>query len=180
MRQVLIRIVDIFRHFQVPFTTPGARIVIGMADPLHLVLVRQMMPNTTERLHQSVVLTLEDRLRQLELGEPVAIVPLNLGALVQTPDRRQHRPFFQTLHIAVLLHHLVDHVGDPRAHRFHQHLCAFPLQKAEHVEVAVPFGRLRPELPGDFNNRLYAQTVYLDFVKHLAAAVQRAGEFVSR
>ena len=46
--------------------------------------------------------------------------------------------------------------------RLHQHLRAFALQELEHVEVAVAFGGLRPELADDLDHRLHAQAIDLD------------------
>ena len=58
--------------------------------------------------------------------------------------------------------HLVHHVHDPRADGLDQHLRAFALQKLEHVEVAVAFGDLRPELANDLHDGLYPEAVNLD------------------
>ena len=48
------------------------------------------------------------------------------------------------------------------ADRLHQHLRALALQKLEHVEVAVAFGGLRPELADDLDHRLHPQAIDLD------------------
>src|SRR5262249_25154898 len=45
-------------------------------------------------------------------------------------------------------------------------------EEGEHVEVAVALGGLRPEFTGDLDDRLDAQTVYLNGVYRIAAGVQ--------
>ena len=131
------------------------------------------MRHAAQRVHDLVILALEDRLSQFQLGYFLAIADLDFGARPQLPDRRQHRAFFESLEIFVLLHHLVDHVHDPGADRLHQHLRALALQEVEHVEVAVALGGLRPELAGDLHDGFHAQPVDIHFIEPVAAALQR-------
>ncbi len=116
---------------------------------------------------------------ELQLGDFIAEAPLDFGALIETPQRRQHGTLLESLEILVLLHHLVNHVHDPGADGLHQHLRAFALQELEHVEVAVALGGLRPELAGDLDDGLDAQAVDLDRVERVAAAVQRRDVIVA-
>ena len=118
-----------------------------------------------------VVFALENGLGQLQLGHLLAVADFDLGARPQLPQRRHHRAFFEALEVFVLLHHLVNHVHDPRADGLHQHLRALALQEVEHVEVAVAFGGLRPEFAGDLDDRLHAQAVDFDGVEAVAAAL---------
>ncbi len=53
------------------------------------------------------------------------------------------------------------------------------LQEGEHVEVAIAFGGLRPELAGDLDDRLHAQAVDLDGVDAVAAGMQRIDVFLA-
>ena len=126
-----------------------------------------------------VIFALEDRLRQFQLGHLLAVAEFDFGARAQLPERRQHRAFVQALQVLVLLHHLVNHVHDPRADGLHQHLRAFALQEVEHVEVAVALGGLRPEFAGDLDDGLHAQAVDLDRVEPVAAALQRRNVIVA-
>ncbi len=54
----------------------------------------------------------------------------------------------------------------------HQHLRAFALQELEHVEVAVAFGGLRPELADDLDHRFHPQAIDLDGGQLFAHRVQ--------
>ena len=162
MGQVLVRVVDVLGDFQVAFAAARARVVEGMAEALQLVLIGQVMRDAAERVHDLVILALENGFGELQLGHLLAEAELDLGARAELPDRRQHGAFFEALEVFVLLDHLVDHVHDPGADRLHQHLRAFALQEVEHVEVAVALGGLRPELAGDLDDRLHAQAVDFD------------------
>jgi hypothetical protein len=131
------------------------------------------MRDVAQRADDLVIFVLEDGFRELQLGDFIAETPFDLGALVETPQRRQHGAFFEALEVLVLLHHLVNHVHDPGADGLHQHLRALALQEVEHVEIAVAFGGLRPEFAGDLDDGLHAQAVDFDLVERVAAAVQR-------
>ena len=120
-----------------------------------------------------VIFAPEDRFGQFQLGELLAVADLDLGALVDPPERRQHRAFLKSLAVTVLLHHLVDHVHDPGADRLHQDLRALPLQEGEHVEVAVALGGLRPEFAGDLDDGLHAEAVHLISLKRSRHARER-------
>ena len=67
---------------------------------------------------------------------------------------------------------LVHQVRNPGRDRLDQHLRAFALQEIEHVEVAVAFGDLRPELAGDLHQRLHPRAIHLDGVHLFAGSVQ--------
>ena len=62
---------------------------------------------------------------------------------------------------------LIEEIGNPAADWFHIHLGAFLLQKGKHVEVAVAFGELRPELAGDLDDGLYTCVVHFDLIQAL-------------
>src|ERR1035437_9664966 len=179
VRQVLIRIVDILRHFQVAFPAAGARVVERVAQALQLVLVGKVVRDAAQRVHDLVVFALENGFGELQLGHLLAETELDFGARAQLPEGGQDRAFFETLEVFVLLDDLVDHVHDPGADGFHQNLRAFALQEAEHVEVAVAFGGLRPELAGDLDDGLDAQAIDIDVVKAVAAALQSGHVFVA-
>src|SRR5262249_4143605 len=66
-----------------------------------------------------------------------------------------------------------EHVHDPGAERLRPHPRPLPLEEAEHPEVPVALGRLRPELAGDLDHRLHAQTVDVDAADALARSSQR-------
>ena len=155
--QVFVRVIDVLGDFQVAFAAARARVVERMSQALQFVLVGEVMRDVAQRADDLVIFVLEDGFRQFQLRDFVAEAPLDLGALVETPQRRQHRALFEPLEVLVLLHDLVDHVHDPGADGLHQHLRAFALQEVEHVEVAVAFGGLRPEFAGDLHDGLYAQ-----------------------
>ena len=131
------------------------------------------MRDAAERIHDLVILALEDGFGELQLGDLLAETELDFRAGAELPHRRQDGAFFETLEIFVLLDDLVDHVHDPGADGLHQHLCAFALQEVEHVEVAVAFGGLRPEFAGDLDDRFHAQAVDIDAVEVVAAVLQR-------
>ncbi len=67
---------------------------------------------------------------------------------------------------------LVHQVRYPRCDRLNQNLRAFALKEIEHVEVAVTFGELRPELARDLYHRLHLGAIHLNRVKFLAGSGQ--------
>src|SRR4051794_16329369 len=72
-----------------------------------------------------------------------------------------------------LLDRLVDEVIRPGRHRLYDHLRAFLLEETEHVEVAVSFGRLRPEFAGDLNDWTHAQAIDGNGVELIPNFVER-------
>src|SRR5579872_7507000 len=54
------------------------------------------------------------------------------------PMRTVHRPLRFGMSFS-----LVHQIGNPGRNWLYQHLCAFPLEEIEHVEVAIAFGDLR-------------------------------------
>ncbi len=82
--------------------------------------------------------------------------------------RPRDRPFALGVRLG-----LVHQVRHPGGDRLHQHLRAFTLEEFEHVEIAVAFGGLRPELAGDFHHRFHARAVHFHGVELLAAFFQR-------
>ncbi len=162
--QLAVRVVNVLRHFQVSFAAARARVVVGMADALQLVLVHQPVRRAAQRVDDAVILAGEDHFRRFQLHQLVAVLPLDLGLLIEPPRRRHDRTLFEAFRVADLLHHLVDHVHDPGPDRLHHDLRALFLEELEHIEVAVALGGLRPELAGDFDDRLHAEAVHLDVV----------------
>ena len=67
-------------------------------------------------------------------------------------------------------------VADPSADRIDVHLRAFAFKKAEHIEVAIAFGELRPELADDFDHGLDARVIYLNFTETLARLMHLVGK----
>src|ERR1035437_4025089 len=57
------------------------------------------------------------------------------------------------------------------------HLRAFAFKKAEHIEVAVAFGELRPKLADNLRHRLDASVIDLDLTKAPARLPHLAYEF---
>ena len=54
------------------------------------------------------------------------------------------------------------------------HLRAFAFKKAEHIEVAIAFGELRPELANDLDHGLDARVINLNFTETLARLMHHA------
>ena len=86
-----------------------------------------------------------------------------LGIAVRTV----HRPLRNRVRLG-----LIQQVSDPGRDRLDNHLRPFTLQKVEHVEVAVAFGNLRPELARDLYHRPHLGAVHFDLVHALAGGVQ--------
>src|SRR6185437_4591296 len=56
----------------------------------------------------------------------------------------------------------MQHVGDPRSDRLHQHLCALALQEPEDMKIPIALCCLRPEFAGNLYDVLYLQAIYVD------------------
>src|SRR5262249_37785265 len=67
----------------------------------------------------------------------------------------------------------IHHVSDPGGNRLDENLRALLLKESEHIEVAVAFGRLSPELARDFDDWLGAQTIDFNGVDAIAARMKR-------
>src|SRR5450759_4436447 len=67
----------------------------------------------------------------------------------------------------------MDHIRDPGTDRLHEDLRAFILQKPEHLEIAVAFSGLSPELAGNLDDRLHPQTIDLYGVEKAGSVAQR-------
>src|ERR1700722_3762612 len=114
------------------------------------------MANAAKGLDDAVILALEDALGHLDLHDFLMHAKIYLEVLVNAPRRRQRRTILKPFLIVIPLHDLVHEVANPGSDRLDDNLCAFLLQEPEHVEVAVAFGGLRPELAGDLYDGLYA------------------------
>ena len=62
-----------------------------MAEALQFVLVGQVMGDAAQRVHNLVILALEDGLGELQLGHLLAVADLDLGARAQLPDAEAAR-----------------------------------------------------------------------------------------
>ncbi len=169
--QVLVGVVDILGDFEVAFAAAAAGVVVGVAEALELVLVDQVVADSAQGIEDLVVLALEDDLGEFELGQLVAVGPLDFGARVDFPGGRQDGALFESLVIAIALDYLVDHVGDPGADGLDNHLGALALEELEHIEVAVALGGLGPEFAGDLDDGLDAEAVDFDLVEAVAHLV---------
>ena len=172
MAKILVRVVDVLRHLEVPFTAPGSRVVEGMADALQLVLIGQVMSDATQSVDQLVVLALENRLRESQLGQLLPGIQMTVKKLSQVPLGYFLGDEIEAALILGLLFRLMNHVRDPRADRFHQHLGAFLLQKLEHVEVPIALGGLGPEFARDLDRRFYPCAVDRDGIEAIANFVK--------
>ncbi len=88
-----MRVVDILGDFEVAFAARRARVVIGMAEALQLVLIHQVMADAAERVDDAVVLALEDDFGDLDLHDLLAHAQVDLEVLVQPPGGRQRGAF---------------------------------------------------------------------------------------
>ena len=127
------------------------------------------------RLYSRLKMALGD----LDLHDLLAHAQVDLEVLVHAPGGRRRRAFLQALLVVILLHHLVHQVADPGADRLDHHLRAFFFQEAEHVEVAVALGGLRPEFAGDLDDGLHAGAVDGDRGKAVAHFAQRGHHVVA-
>src|SRR5262249_13852901 len=137
------------------------------------VLIRQIVRNAVERLAQTVPFALEDRLGHSKLRRRLAHFDLILEALIQTPGRRHRLALIYSFVVVVALLSLVNHVHNPGSNRLDKHLRALALQKAEHIEIAIAFRRLRPEFAGYFYRRFDARAIYLDLAESFGDGFQR-------
>jgi hypothetical protein len=157
-------VVHVLAHFEVSLTAACELVVKRMRQLGEFGLRRKMMGDAAEILCRAVVeeaphpLANSDAPQFFAQTDVVGKLLLNFVPL-GIAMRSIHRP----LRFGVRFR-LVHEVGYPRRDRLDQYLRAFALQELEHVEVAVAFGGLRPELAGDLYQRLHARAVDLNRV----------------
>ncbi len=77
MADALVRVVDVLRHLEVSLAAAGSRVVVGVSDPLQVILADQLVHDVTaERLLQAVVLALVDALCEVDLAHLFAVFEL--------------------------------------------------------------------------------------------------------
>ena len=99
---------------------------------------------------------------------------VDLQMLVQAPGWRRRCAFVEALLVVIFLHDLVHQVADPGADGLDHDLRAFFFEEAEHVEVAVALGGLRPEFAGDLDDGLHAGAVDAEWRRSGRALRRRA------
>ncbi len=85
VRQFFVGVVNVLRDFQVTFAAARARVVVRMSQPLQFVLVNETMTGAAECVDDAVIFAREDHFRSFQLQQLVAVVPLDLGLLVDAP-----------------------------------------------------------------------------------------------
>ncbi|MBI4263801.1 MAG: hypothetical protein HY657_05470 [Acidobacteria bacterium] len=125
---------------------------------------------TAEMVHDAPVLVVPEPVADGEIGERAAERQLALQTRAHLGPRRR---IIDILAADPVRLGEPQHVHDPGADRLDHHLRALALEEAEHPEVAVALGGLRPELPGDLHHRLHAQAVDLNRADALARRLER-------
>src|SRR5579872_3070527 len=91
---------------------------------------------------------------------------------LRVPVRSVHRPLGFRMCFG-----LIHQIRNPGRNRLNQHLRAFALEEVEHVEVAIAFGDLSPELTGDLDHRFHLGAIDFNAV-HLLPRRSQSVEII--
>ena len=175
MGETLVGVVDVFRYFEMAFPPVATGVVVRMAETLQLILVGQFVHRPAKRLTEPVVFSTENPLADRHHPDLFPKCEFLAEPLEGLRPWHKHVACFYALAVLCRLLRMKEHVDDPRSHRFGQDFRVFPLQKTEHVEIAVAFCRLRPQLAGNLHYRLHPQPVDLDGIEPGADMAQGPG-----
>ena len=120
------------------------------------------MRNVIQSLPETVPFPLENGFGNGKLDDAIFVFPIVRQYLIQPPGRRSLYGLFNPFAVGNLVPGLMNHVINPCPHRLHHHLSSLPLQELEHVEIAIAFGRLRPEFSCNLHQGLYPGSIDFD------------------
>src|SRR5262245_42115486 len=133
------------------------------------------MRHEVQSFAKTIPLAFKDPFSKGQLGNAVLGLDTLCQLLVEAPGSRSIHALLNAVPIGNLVPALMNHVIDPSANGLDHNLSAFSFKKLEHVEIAVAFGSLRPELPCYLNGRLHPGPVHLDSIQTICHFSQRAG-----
>ena len=172
MAQPVDGVVDVFPDLKMSFSTASKLVVEGMGHFGQLRLRHKVMRNPAEMLDRAVIQAIPHPLADREAHQLLAQSHIIGQLFFQFPPLRiSVGTIGGPLGLGVRLG-LVQQIGNPSRDRLDQHLCAFPLKKVEHVEVAVALRNLRPELARDFHHWLHFRAIHFDRIEFLAGSGQ--------
>ena len=169
MSQSLVVVVDVLCHLHVPFAATRAGVVEGVTKALQFILVRELVRHAAQSIPVPVPLAPQQILGQTQCRQS-ATLPQGSGQPAKPAG------FAQSQGVSHLLLVLVDDVGDEGADILDLHLRPFPLEEAEHIEVAVALCGLRPEFTCDLDDGFDPRAIHLDLTQSLDHLLQAVGD----
>src|SRR5690349_8735489 len=177
MAEMMDCVVHILPNFEVPLSAARELVVKRMSHLSQFFLRNQVVGDASKMLDGAMVEVVPHDLTGAQAHHLLAQAQIVGQMLLHFIPLRIsmwtiHRPFRLCMRLG-----LIHQVRDPCRNRFHHDLRTLPLEKLEHVEVAVALGDLGPELASDLYNRLHLGSIDFDLV-HLFRCGVESSEIV--
>src|SRR5215470_5761769 len=165
-------VINVLSNLQMSLASAGELVIEGMRQLGQLRLWHKSVSNPAEMIDGPIVEEVPHVLAGANGPELLAqaqgvgkmlihLVPLRMGM------GTIYRPFRNGIGLR-----LIHQVSGPGSDWLNQNLSPLALQEFKHVEVAVAFGELGPEFPGDFDHRFDTSAVHFDGVQFVAGRLQ--------
>ena len=169
-------VVDVLAHFEMALASARLGVIEGMRQARQLALREQAWRDAAQMARGAGIQIAPQRFAQAQQRPLAAILPQVGQPLARLPPAGFGVGIVEALPGFHADAGLAQQIADPAANRIHMHLRAFAFEKAEHVEVAVTLGELRPELADDFDHRFDAGVIDLDLIQATARLLHLDGK----